>query len=85
VIQDGKWLSGIVDRMHIWRGDDGVPMQITIIDYKTDSATPEEITAKYTGQMRCYQKALVDIFGIGTEQVKCLIISTRNKVVVDLS
>jgi ATP-dependent exoDNAse (exonuclease V) beta subunit len=85
VIQDGKWMSGIVDRMHVCRGDDGAPRKITIIDYKTDAASAEEITAKYTAQMRCYQKAIVDIFGVGKEQVKCLIISTRNKAVIDLS
>ena len=85
VIQEGKWLSGIVDRMHVLRGDDGNPRKITIIDYKTDSIAPEEITAKYTGQMNCYRKALVDIFGIEAAKVETLIVSTANKALIELS
>ena len=85
VIQDGKWLSGIVDRMHVWRGDDGDPEKVTIIDYKTDSITPDEIAEKYEGQMTCYRKALMDILGVKKENTRCLIVSTANKELIELS
>ncbi len=85
VIQDGKWLSGIVDRMHLFRGNDGKPQRITIIDYKTDAIEPEAIIEKYANQMSCYRKALAGIFGIGVEKVQSLIVSTSNKAVIELS
>lgn len=85
VIQDGKWMSGIVDRMHIFRGDDDDPKKITIIDYKTDSIKPQEISAKYASQMSCYRQALAGIFGVGVEKVESLIVSTGNKAVIELS
>ncbi|MED5585029.1 MAG: UvrD-helicase domain-containing protein [Verrucomicrobiota bacterium] len=85
VIQEGKWLSGIVDRMHVWHGDDGNPEKVIIIDYKTDSITPDEIAEKYAGQMTCYRKALVDILGVEEENTECVIVSTANKALIELS
>ena len=59
--------------------------KITIIDYKTDSIKPQEISAKYASQMSCYRQALAGIFGVGVEKVESLIVSTGNKAVIELS
>ncbi len=85
VMQDGKWLSGIVDRMHLrWGGDEEIE-EITVIDFKTDAASVEEIRERYAGQMECYRRALGSIFGVEEAQIQCLVVATSHKSIIDLS
>ncbi len=83
VMQDGKWLSGIVDRMHVRRGGGGEIEEITVIDFKTDAAPVEEIRERYAGQMECYQGALATIFGVEETQIQCLVVATSHKAVIN--
>ena len=85
VMQDGKWLSGIVDRMHLRRGGGGEIEEIKVIDFKTDAAPVEEIRERYAGQMECYRRALGSIFGVEEAQIQCLVVATSHKAIIDLS
>ncbi|MEO1826491.1 MAG: hypothetical protein ABGZ31_12370, partial [Roseibacillus sp.] len=85
VMQNGKWLSGIVDRMHLRRGGGGEIEEITVIDFKIDVASIEEIKERYAGQMECYRRALGSIFGVEEAQIQCLVVATSHKAIIDLS
>jgi ATP-dependent helicase/nuclease subunit A len=81
-IINGGWLSGVIDRLHIFRDDRGEVSEIEVIDFKTDAlARSEELIERYAGQMQAYRNAL----GMMHPEVKihCLLISTRLRMVVE--
>ncbi|MFC7336419.1 UvrD-helicase domain-containing protein [Haloferula chungangensis] len=78
-ILDGKWLSGVIDRLHVF--DEG--KSVEIIDFKTDAVTSEEeLVERYSGQMEAYQKVMLKVYP-GAE-VRCLLVSTKLGRVVEV-
>lgn len=74
-VLDGGWLSGVIDRLHVHRDDDGSVTKVEIIDFKTDRVnSAEELMARYAGQMEAYRRAMQAIHP--QADVKCLLIST---------
>jgi len=65
---DGKWISGIFDRVHI-RKVGGKTVEAKIFDYKTNRSTPEKIAEEYEGQMEQYRKAAAKLLGISPDKV----------------
>lgn len=83
-ILDGKWLSGIIDRLHVIRDDDGKATALELIDFKTDAVKePEQLAERYAGQMNAYREVLAKAYG--GVPVKCLLVSTKLRAVVELS
>ncbi|YCM45186.1 UvrD-helicase domain-containing protein [Verrucomicrobiaceae bacterium 227] len=80
LILDGKWMSGVVDRLHVSASG------IEIIDYKTDVvANGAELLARYRGQMEAYQVAVAKIFEVPEKEVRWRLISTHLGRVVEVS
>ena len=78
-ILDGKWLSGVIDRLHVF--DDG--KSVEIIDFKTDAVSSDtELVELYTGQMESYRKVMSKVYP-GPE-VRCLLVSTKLARVVEV-
>ncbi len=74
-VLDGKWLSGVIDRLHVHRDSDGSATRVEIIDFKTDRVdSAEELMARYAGQMEAYRCAMQAIHP--SAEVKCLLVST---------
>lgn len=72
---DGKWLSGVIDRLHIHRKADGSATKVEIIDFKTDRVdSADELMARYAGQMEAYRRAMQAIHP--QAEVKWFLIST---------
>ena len=44
-ILDGKWLSGVMDRLHLHRNTAGVVTRVEVIDFKTDAIAPSSQSA----------------------------------------
>jgi len=79
-ILDGKWLSGVIDRLHVFDGG----KSLEIIDFKTDAVnSEEELVERYTGQMGSYRKVMLKVYP-GAE-VRCLLVSTKLGRVVEAS
>lgn len=75
-IVGGKWLSGIVDRLHVVRDAAGAVVEIEVIDFKTDAVeSAEQLVGRYAGQMEAYRQVMARTFG--GVPVKCLLLSTR--------
>lgn len=81
-VLDGGWLSGVIDRLHVHRDQDGLVKMVEIIDFKTDRIdSAEELMARYTGQMEAYRRAMQAIHP--EAEARCLLISTALMSVVD--
>jgi len=64
VMADGQWVSGIFDRVHVFRNPDGTPASATVYDFKTDKAPAGEIVTRYAPQMTSYRKAAAALLGL---------------------
>ncbi len=82
-VLDGKWLSGVIDRLHVHRDSAGSATTVEIIDFKTDRVdSAQELMARYAGQMEAYRRAMQAIHP--EAEVKCLLISTALMCVVGM-
>lgn len=77
----GKWMSGVIDRLHIHRDARGDAERIEILDFKTDRVgSAAELREKYAAQMEAYQEAMAMIHP--QAEIKCLLVSTALGAVV---
>lgn len=84
LISQGRWMSGVVDRMHVHREGDRIT-KIEVIDFKTDGVkSAEELVTNYAGQMMDYQEALAAVFEVELSLVKCRLISTHLGEVIEV-
>jgi len=73
---DGRWLTGIIDRLHLHRDADGTVARVEMIDFKTDTiADLQELHARYSAQMTAYRAAMELAYPAAT--MDCILISTR--------
>jgi ATP-dependent exoDNAse (exonuclease V) beta subunit len=85
LIYQNKWMSGVVDRLHLYRNA-GKIMRIAIFDFKTDRVkSPADLLVRYTGQMRAYQSAVSQVFGVDSSMVECRIVSTSLGEVIEVN
>ena len=78
---DGKWLSGVVDRLHVHRDAAGTVTRVEVVDFKTDVvASPQVLLDRHADQMQAYQAALALAFP-GAE-VGCYLVSTQLRLAV---
>ena len=74
-VMDGKWLSGVIDRLHVHRNPEGEVGLVEIIDFKTDRVdSGAELSARYGKQMSAYRKVIETMYP--QAEVKCLLVST---------
>ena len=77
-IRGEQWLSGVIDRLHVIRGDDGKATALELIDFKTDAVeSPEQLAERYAAQMAAYRDVLSKAYG--DVPVRCLLLSTKLK------
>ncbi len=78
VMVSGKWMSGVIDRMHV--GPEGV----CIYDYKTDMAEDaDSLRTKYEGQMKAYREAMGSVMRVPAESVRVYLVSTHLKTLIE--
>ena len=76
VIFDGKWMTGVIDRLLVTKD------LVTVIDFKTDAVrSADELLMRYSGQMQSYADAMKEIFD---REVECVMVSTKLKKVVSM-
>lgn len=76
---DDKWLSGVIDRLHVHDGG----KLVELIDFKTDQvSSPEDLRSRYAGQMAAYGKIATVIYP--DAKVRCLLVSTALEACVEM-
>jgi ATP-dependent exoDNAse (exonuclease V) beta subunit len=79
---DGRWLSGIIDRLHLHRDELGAVVSAEVIDFKTDAvASPAELLERHSGQMAAYRTVLEKAFPGAA--VRCLLVSTKLEALIE--
>jgi ATP-dependent exoDNAse (exonuclease V) beta subunit len=80
-IVSGEWLSGVIDRLHVFRDPLGLPERVELIDFKTDAVTKgEQLLERYSEQMNAYREVIGKAFGV---PVTCRLLSTKLRTWVD--
>jgi ATP-dependent exoDNAse (exonuclease V) beta subunit len=74
---DSVWLSGTIDRLHLYRDSAGAVTRVEVIDFKTDALDDlGELVSRYAGQMEAYRQVMRLAYP-GAE-VDCALLSTRS-------
>ncbi len=75
-IVDGKWLSGVMDRLHLHRDAGGPVTRVEIVDFKTDSLDDlGKLVERYASQMSAYRDVMASAYP--DARVECILLSTR--------
>jgi ATP-dependent exoDNAse (exonuclease V) beta subunit len=73
---EGRWVSGIIDRLHLHRDSGGKVVRVEIIDFKTDAVdAPEELVASYQPQLEAYRNCIRLIHPDAL--IECMLLSTH--------
>lgn len=75
-VSDGKWLSGVMDRLHLHRDSAGLVQRVEVIDFKTDSVDDlAGLVERYACQMEAYREVMRRAYPDAV--VECILLSTR--------
>ena len=77
VTLDGRWVSGVFDRVLVYLSEVGEPTSAIIYDFKTDYGSSAEIEERYAGQMEVYRQAVCKLLAIPSESVSTKIVRIR--------
>ncbi|HMP89783.1 MAG TPA: UvrD-helicase domain-containing protein [Kiritimatiellia bacterium] len=81
IMMDGKWTSGVFDRVVIERGSDGGAIRAQIIDYKTNRLEKpeqiEELTKHYQPQLESYRDVLCRLINLSPKKVALKLVFTN--------
>ena len=73
---EGRWISGIIDRLHLHQGADGKIQRVEIIDFKTDAMEePATLRAAYADQLDAYRKCMQRLYP--EAEIDCVLLSTH--------
>jgi ATP-dependent exoDNAse (exonuclease V) beta subunit len=71
-VLEGRWFSGVIDRLHVHEGG----KRVEVIDFKTDAVdSMEALVDRYAGQMEIYRRVMSQVYP--GAQVECRLLSTR--------
>ena len=81
--ESGALINGIMDRAVIYYDKNGNAVSGEVIDFKTDSPEdPEELKARYSGQLEAYRNALSLWSSLPAEKISCVILAVRSGSVI---
>ncbi|MEO5714957.1 MAG: UvrD-helicase domain-containing protein [Luteolibacter sp.] len=80
---DGKWLSGVIDRLHLHRDANGAVTLVEVIDFKTDAVDEiGQLAERYSGQMAAYREVIGRAYP--KARVDCILLSTKLRDVISV-
>lgn len=89
IMLDGKWISGVFDRVVIRMGKVGKPESASIYDYKTNRIDqPErvdELTEHYRAQLETYRKAVSRLIGLAESHITTALVFTDAGKIVEIA
>ena len=69
-----NWISGIFDRVVIYRNESGQARRAVVYDFKTDERALAE---DYSTQMSLYRKSLGSLIGLPDDKISSMLILVR--------
>ena len=80
IVLEGSWVTGVFDRVMVWRGADGKAERATVVDFKTDAVdSPKKLTQaiqRHRPQLEIYRKVVARLTRMSTEHVDVQIVFT---------
>lgn len=81
VVLDDAWVSGVFDRVAVWRGPDGRATAATVFDFKTDAVTAEaadveRAIARHAAQLNLYRRVVARLAGLAESSVGAEVVFT---------
>lgn len=77
-VRGEEWISGIIDRVHLFQHPDGSYERAEVYDYKTNRDwNPETLKKHYQGQMDLYREAVRHLTGLPEEKIKVQLVALR--------
>ena len=81
VVLDDAWVTGVFDRVIVRRDDQGRPVRVVVVDYKTDRIDSAlgagGILERYAAQMELYRRAAAMLAGVPLGCVSCNLVLTK--------
>ena len=79
-VLDGRWITGVFDRVVIERDGGGAPARVTVIDFKSDRLEdPEQIrqaTGRHAQQVELYRRIAAVLTGVSPGRIDCQLVFT---------
>jgi ATP-dependent exoDNAse (exonuclease V) beta subunit len=85
IVLDEAWVTGVFDRVVIWRDADGRAQRAVVYDFKTDrgpKADLERASARHRGQLLLYRRAVAVLTGLPLSVVEAQLVFTEPAVSV---
>ncbi|MDB6167999.1 MAG: UvrD/REP helicase [Verrucomicrobia bacterium] len=81
IVLDGTWVTGVFDRVVVWRDSSGCAIRAQVFDYKTDrvSAEPDlaALAKRHSAQLDLYRRVAAVLAGLDPSKVECELVLTR--------
>jgi ATP-dependent exoDNAse (exonuclease V) beta subunit len=78
LMHEGKAITAVFDRVHVIPGQSA-----TVIDYKTNDCSVEDLREMYQGQMDLYRIAVAKLCGLDVGKVRCVLVHVRQGALVE--
>jgi ATP-dependent helicase/nuclease subunit A len=82
IVLNGAWITGVFDRVVLYRDSNGQIAKAVIYDFKTDRierGDVQQLVDKYAGQMTIYRNAVTCLTGLREDQVACVLVLTSQR------
>lgn len=87
LLQNGDWVSGMFDRVHIVSGPGGIPLRAAILDFKTDQveneSDAEHRAEHYHSQLQNYRRAITQLLGLPDDRITAILLFTKLPLVLE--
>jgi len=77
VVLEGQWVSGVFDRVHVFRDSGGEVRSATVFDFKTDKGTEMEIAERHAAQIEIYRQAVARLLALDEARVSARVVPVR--------
>lgn len=88
IVLDGDWITGVFDRVVIWRDADGQAQRAVVYDFKTDRGArfdPRGNAAKHAGQVLLYKRVAAILANLPQSAVEAQLIFTESSTAVEVA
>ena len=85
VMEDDCIVSGVFDRLNIFKDGDGRVERVEIIDYKTDALQRDawELASAYSKQMSMYAYSAAKLFNLDKSKIRVRVVSVNSSTIAD--
>ena len=88
IVLEGAWVTGVFDRVVLWRDVTGRYHRAVVYDFKTDrgaGADLERAAARHAGQIQLYRRVVAVLTALPLEKVEAQLVFTESRLSVAIT